>query len=46
VADPETKTLTEHRRDAKPRVFAETETVVLPEIIPGLQLALEDVFRS
>ena len=46
VADPEMKTLTEYRRDAQPRVFAETETVALPEIIPGLQLVLNDVFRS
>jgi len=38
--------LTERRRAAEPRVFAETDTVVLPEIIPGLQLALKDVFRS
>lgn len=46
IADPQTKTLTEHRRDAPPRVFAETETVALPEIIPGLELVLKDVFRS
>lgn len=46
IADPETRTLTEHRRDVQPRVFAENETVVLPEIIPGLQLALQEVFGS
>lgn len=46
IADPQTKTLTEHRRDVQPRVFAETETVAVPEIIPGLQLGLQDVFRS
>ncbi|HUY90207.1 MAG TPA: Uma2 family endonuclease [Pirellulales bacterium] len=46
VADPDAKTLTEHRPNAQPRVFAETETVSLPEIIPGLQLALQDVFGS
>jgi Uma2 family endonuclease len=46
VADPQAKTLTEHRRDVQPRLFAETETVALPEIIPGLKLALPDLFRS
>jgi len=46
VADPDTRTLTEHRRDAKPRVFAGAEIVTLPELIPGLQLSLEDVFGS
>jgi Uma2 family endonuclease len=46
VADPQTKTVTEHRRDVQPCVFGETETVALPEIIPGLQLTLKDVFRS
>lgn len=44
VADPETRTLTEHRRDARPRVFAEHEIVALPELIPGLQLSLKEVF--
>jgi Uma2 family endonuclease len=46
VADPQAKSLTENRRDVQPRVFAETETVALPEIIPGLQLALQEVFGS
>jgi hypothetical protein len=36
--------LTEHRRGAKPRIFAEHEIVTLPELIPGLQLSLKEVF--
>lgn len=44
TVDPDAKTLTEHRRDEKSRVFAETETVVLPEMIPGLRLDLQTVF--
>ncbi|HEV7221496.1 MAG TPA: Uma2 family endonuclease [Pirellulales bacterium] len=44
VADPDARTLTEHRRDAKPRSFAHEETVELPEMIPGLKLSLKEVF--
>lgn len=44
VADPEARTLTEFRRDAEPRVYAETETVSLPDLIPGLQLSLKEAF--
>lgn len=44
VADPGARTLTEHRRDAEPRVLAENETVSLPDLIPGLHLSLKDVF--
>ncbi|HEV7226631.1 MAG TPA: Uma2 family endonuclease [Pirellulales bacterium] len=44
VADPDSRILTEHRRDAKPRVYAENETAAVPELIPGLQLSLKDVF--
>jgi Uma2 family endonuclease len=44
VADPDLRTLTEHRRDAAPRIYTETETVAVPELVPGLQLSLKDVF--
>lgn len=44
VADPDVRTLTEHRRDAKPRLFTAAETVGLPEMIPGLKLSLQEVF--
>jgi len=44
VADPETRTLTEHRRDAKPRIFSAGESISLPELIPGLSLSLMEVF--
>lgn len=45
IADPNSRTLTEHRRDAEPRVFAENETVSLPDLIPGLRFPLKEVFR-
>jgi Uma2 family endonuclease len=44
IADPNTPTLTEYRRDAEPRAFAEDETLSLPDLIPGLQLSLKEVF--
>ena len=44
VADPESRTLTDHRRDAAPRVYAESETVEPPELIQGLRLSLKEVF--
>ena len=44
VADPETRTLTEHRQDAQPRTYSADESVSLPELIPGFSLALKDVF--
>lgn len=44
VADPDAATLTEHRRDAKPRSFAQDETVELPDMIPSLRLSLKEVF--
>ncbi len=44
VANPESRTLTEHRRDQNPRVFTESEPVVLPDLIPGLQISLKEMF--
>ena len=44
VADPETRTLTEHRQDAQPRIYSADESVSLPELIPGFCLALKEVF--
>jgi len=44
VADPDARTLAEHRRDAKPRLFGQDETVELPEMLPGLKLSLKEVF--
>jgi len=44
VADPDARTLTEHRRDAKPRLFAQDEIVELPDMIPSLKLSLKEVF--
>jgi Uma2 family endonuclease len=44
VADPDARTLTEHRRDQDPRVFTESEPVVLPDLIPGLQISLKEMF--
>lgn len=44
VADPVALTLAEHRRGAEPRLFTASETVELPELIPGFKMPLEEVF--
>lgn len=44
VADPEDRTLAEHRRGAQPRVYDAAETVELPDLMPGFRLSLKDVF--
>lgn len=44
VVDPDARTLAEHRRDAKARLFAQHDTVELPEMLPGLKMSLKEVF--
>ena len=45
VADPNSRLLAEHRRDTTPRVYSASDTVALPELLPGLQLSLSKVFE-
>jgi Uma2 family endonuclease len=44
LVDPAKRTLVEHRPGQEPRTFDATATVELPELIPGFQLRLADVF--
>lgn len=44
IADPVARTLAEHRRESEPRLFSASETVELPELIPGLQMPLQEIF--
>ncbi len=45
VADPVTKTVASHRPDSPSRVYAESDTLTLDEIIPGFRLEVAEVFR-
>ncbi len=42
--DPAKRTLIEHRAGQEPRTFDVSATVELPDLIPGFQLRLADVF--
>lgn len=44
LVDPAKRTLVEHRPGQEPRTFDATATVELPDLIPGFQLRLADVF--
>jgi len=44
IADPKTKTIAAHRAGEKPRVFSESETLTVDDVIPGFHLNVADVF--
>ena len=44
IADPKTKTIAAHRAGEKPRIFSESETLTIDDVIPGFRLAVADVF--
>jgi Uma2 family endonuclease len=46
VADPEVRTLTAHSASGEPAVYNETDTLSLPERIPGFSMPVADVFRG
>jgi len=45
LVDPAKRTLVEHRSGQEPRTFDVSATVELPDLIPGFQLRLADVFE-
>lgn len=45
LVDPTKRTLIEHRSGIEPVTFEESAVVELPDLIPGFQLQLADVFR-
>jgi Uma2 family endonuclease len=40
VADPESRTVTEYRANTEPRVYQESDTLSVEDIIPGFQLSV------
>lgn len=44
VADPEARTVAAHRPDQEPKVFQESDTLTVEEVIPGFRMAVKDVF--
>lgn len=44
VVDPDSKTVIEHRPNVEPRVFGESETLLLDELIPGFRLNVSEYF--
>ena len=45
VADPAKRTVTVHRQNQEPQVFAESDTLTAEEIIPGFQVPVRDLFQ-
>jgi Uma2 family endonuclease len=46
IADPQFKTVTVHRPDAEPELFNVTQTLDGGDALPGLRIALKDVFNG
>jgi Uma2 family endonuclease len=46
VADPADQTITAHRPNQPPHVFGATDTLTIPDIIPGFQFPVADLFRE
>src|SRR5262245_21756326 len=46
VADPGRQTITAHRVDQVPQVFGPADTLTVPDVIPGFQAAVADLFRD
>lgn len=46
VADPDPRTVTAHRAGQPPRVFGPADTLTVPDVIPGFQASVADLFRD
>jgi Uma2 family endonuclease len=46
VADPDARTVTAHRPDQPPRVFADADTLTADPVIPGFAVPVADLFRT
>jgi len=46
VANPQTQTLTEHRKDREAKTFAASDTVTLADLIPNFSLPVSEVFAE
>jgi Uma2 family endonuclease len=45
VADPQAQTVTACRRGQEPQVFAAADTLTAPDVLPGFQVQVQDVFQ-
>lgn len=46
IVDPDLKTVTVHRSDAEPLLFNIKQTIADDSVLPGLTLAVTDIFRT
>ncbi len=46
VADPEARTIAVHRSGSQPRVYRESDSLTLDELIPEFRLTISDIFRD
>jgi Uma2 family endonuclease len=46
VVDPQTRTVTAHRRDMPPQVFHEDDILTVDDVIPGFQLPVRDALQE
>jgi Uma2 family endonuclease len=46
IADPEDQTVTAHRANQAPHVFGPSDTLVVPDVIPGFQIPVADLFHE
>jgi Uma2 family endonuclease len=44
VADPQRKTVTAYRRGQRPKVFKETDTLTVEDVIPGFRASVARLF--
>lgn len=45
-ADPETESITAHRPGQPPEVFSPTDTLAVPDVIPGFNVIVSSLFRD
>jgi Uma2 family endonuclease len=46
LIDPRRRTAALHRPDGKPAVFGASDTVTVPDVLPGWSLSLAEIFRD
>jgi Uma2 family endonuclease len=46
IVDPKTRSVTEHRRKRKARVYTEADFLTVEDVIPGFQMHVKDVFEE
>jgi len=46
VADPESKTIAAHRAGSQSRIYRESDTLTIDDVIPGLKLNVADIYSQ